>query len=71
MTIGGATFITGMILTPLPVPFGFPTMNIGLSIMLKTSHKVKRTLIKLFKKSRRGEQVWRKGRELHRRRIRA
>jgi predicted membrane channel-forming protein YqfA (hemolysin III family) len=71
MTIGGVTFITGMILFPLPVPFGFPTMIIGLSIMLKASHKVKRTLIRWFKKNRHSEKIWRKSRELRRQRIRA
>ena len=69
MTIGGVTFITGAVLSPLPVPFGFPTMIIGLSIMLKASHKVKRTLIRLFKKNRHSEKVWRKSRELGRRLI--
>lgn len=70
MAIGGVIFIVGMILFPLPVPFGLPTMIIGLSIMLKASHKVKRIMIRLFKKNRHSEQVWRKGRELRRKRIR-
>ncbi|MGR9046211.1 MAG: hypothetical protein ACU83N_13010 [Gammaproteobacteria bacterium] len=67
MTVGGIIFVAGMILFPLPVPLGLPTMIIGLSIMLKASHKVKRIMIKLFKKNRHSEQAWRKGRALHRR----
>lgn len=67
MTVGGIIFVAGMILFPLPVPLGLPTMIIGLSIMLKASHKVKRIMIKLFNKNRHSKQVWRKGRALHRR----
>lgn len=67
MTVGGTVFAAGVILFPLPVPFGLPIMVIGLSIMLKASDKVKRTVIRLFKKNRHGERLWRKGREMHRR----
>ena len=67
MTVGGTAFTAGVILFPLPVPFGLPVMLIGLSIMFKTSNKVKRTVIRLFKKNRHSERLWCKGRQLHRR----
>lgn len=66
MTVGGTVFAAGLILFPLPVPLGLPAMVIGLSIMLKASNKIKRTVIRLFKKNRHSTQVWRKGRELRR-----
>jgi undecaprenyl-diphosphatase len=37
MSIGSTIFIFGLILFPLPVPFGLPTMILGLSIMFKAS----------------------------------
>jgi hypothetical protein len=50
----------------LPVPLGLPTMVIGLSIMLKASNQIKRTVIRLFKKNRHSSHVWRKVRALRR-----
>lgn len=64
MTIGGVVFVIGMILFPLPVPFGLPTMIVGLSIMLKASNDVKRLIIRLFKLHPQTEKLWRKTRAL-------
>ncbi|WP_084685536.1 hypothetical protein [Methylotuvimicrobium alcaliphilum] len=66
MSVGGTVFVAGLILFPLPVPLGLPTMVVGLSIMLKASNKIKRTVIKLFKKNRHSSHAWRKGRALRR-----
>lgn len=66
MTTGSVVFVVGMILFPLPVPFGLPTMIVGLSIMLKASNDVKRLIIRLFKLHPRTEKLWRNVRALRR-----
>ncbi|MEF3076783.1 hypothetical protein V2P20_17290 [Methylobacter sp. Wu1] len=66
MTTGSVVFVVGMILFPLPVPFGLPTMIVGLSIMLKASNDVKRLIIRLFKLHPRTEKLWRNARSLRR-----
>ena len=60
MTIGSSVFIVGLILFPLPVPLGLPTMIVGLSLMFKASDKVKRTTIRLFNKHPYSYSVWQK-----------
>ncbi|MGJ0489411.1 hypothetical protein [Methylobacter sp.] len=66
MMTGSVVFVVGMILFPLPVPFGLPTMIVGLSIMLKASNDVKRLIIRLFKLHPRTEKLWRSARALRR-----
>lgn len=46
MTIGMIVFIIGVILFPVPLPLGLPTMLIGLAIMFKASDRVKRKVIR-------------------------
>ncbi len=58
--IGGVVFVIGMILFPLPVPFGLPVMIIGLAIMFKASNQVKRKVIRLADKHPRSREVWQK-----------
>lgn len=60
MAIGSSVFIVGMILFPLPVPFGLPTMIFGLSLMFKASDKVKRSTIRLINKHPYSQSVWQK-----------
>lgn len=64
---GGIIFIIGLILFPMPVPLGIPTMIIGLSIILKGSNRAKRLTINLIKKNRYSNQLWRKTRDLQKR----
>lgn len=66
LTIGGIIFVIGMILFPLPVPFGLPTMIVGLAIMFKASNEVKRRVIKLFDKNRHTRKAWQKARDYRR-----
>lgn len=66
-SIGGIIFIIGLILFPMPVPLGIPTMIIGLSIILKGSNRAKRLVISFIKKNRYSNQFWRKTRDLHKR----
>ncbi|MCB1985540.1 MAG: hypothetical protein KDF49_08925 [Nitrosomonas sp.] len=65
MSVGTVVFVIGVILFPLPGPFGIPTMVIGLSIMLKASNRVKRLTIRLVHKNRHSSRFWRKIRGLH------
>lgn len=60
LTVGGIIFVIGMILFPLPVPFGLPTMILGLAIMFKASNKVKRKVIRLLDKNHHTRMVWQK-----------
>ncbi len=63
MSLGSTLFFIGMILFPLPVPFGLPVMLIGLSIMFKASNAFKRKAIRLFDKNKYSRQAWQKIRE--------
>jgi len=67
MMVGSTVFFIGMILFPLPVPFGLPTMIVGLAIMFKASNKVKRKVIRLSDKHPYSRQLWQKIREIRRR----
>ena len=67
LTIGGILFVTGMILFPLPVPFGLPVMMISLAMMLKASFKVKRIVIHLSDKNESTRKTWQITRNLLRR----
>ncbi len=58
MIIGSLLFLIGMVLFPLPVPFGAPTMLIGLILMFKASNRVKRRFIRLFKKHPFSHKAW-------------
>jgi len=60
MAAGSTIFIIGMVLFPLPVPFGLPTMIVGLSLMFKASDKVKRSTLKLFNKYPYSRNAWQK-----------
>ncbi len=60
MSTGSTLFFIGLILFPLPVPFGLPVMLIGLSIMFKASNSFKRKAIRLFDKHRYSRQAWQK-----------
>ncbi len=51
-SIGITLFIIGMILTPLPIPFGVPIMLLGLFILIKSSFKSKRWAVSLINKNR-------------------
>jgi len=58
LTVGSIIFVIGMILFPLPVPFGLPTMILGLAIMFKASNKVKRKVIRLLDKNHHTRKAW-------------
>ena len=60
--MGSVIFVMGMIIFPLPVPvpFGLPTMILGLTIMFKASNKVKRRVLQLLDKTHRTRMVWKK-----------
>ncbi len=60
MITGSILFVIGMILFPLPVPFGLPVMVVGMLMMLKASNKVKRHLIRLSDKNQHTRKVWNK-----------
>lgn len=66
MIVGSFIFVIGMILFPLPVPFGLPIMIMGLAIMFKASNKVKRRVIKLLGKNQRTRQAWQKVKDYRR-----
>ena len=66
LTLGCIIFIIGVILFPLPIPFGLPTMIVGLAIMFKASNKVKRRAIKLFDKNKHTRNAWQKARDYRR-----
>ncbi|SHE22600.1 hypothetical protein [methanotrophic endosymbiont of Bathymodiolus puteoserpentis (Logatchev)] len=66
LMLGGFIFVIGMILFPLPVPFGLPTMIVGLAIMFKASNKVKRRLIRLFDKNKHSRKAWQKAKAYRR-----
>ncbi|SEM80194.1 PGPGW domain-containing protein [Nitrosomonas marina] len=65
--VGTIIFVFGIVLFPLPGPFGLPTMAIGLTILLKASNRIKRLTINLVRKNRLTSALWRKTREFHRR----
>ena len=67
LTLGGIIFVIGMILFPLPVPFGLPTMIIGAAIMFKASDKVKRKMIRWSDKNKHTRKLW-QGVRVYRRR---
>jgi hypothetical protein len=58
-------FVLGVMLFPLPGPFGIPTMAIGLSIMLKASNKVKRLTLRLVHRNRHSSRIWHSMRSLY------
>ena len=60
LSVGGIIFVIGLILFPLPVPFGLPTMILGLAIMFKASNKVKRKVIRLLDKNHLTRKLWKK-----------
>ncbi|MDF1583245.1 MAG: hypothetical protein RQ733_12885 [Methyloprofundus sp.] len=66
LMLGSIIFVIGMILFPLPVPFGLPTMVVGLAIMFKASNKVKRRVIKLFDKNQYSRKAWQKAKDYRR-----
>ncbi len=66
MTLGVIIFVIGMILFPLPVPFGLPTMIVGLAIMFKASNKVKRRVIRWSDKNHHTRKAWQKVRDYRR-----
>ena len=63
LTLGGIVFVIGMILFPLPVPFGLPTMVTGLAIMFKASNKVKRFTLRCLDKNQHTRKLWQRIRE--------
>jgi len=63
MSVGTVVFIIGLIIFPLPLPFGIPIMIIGLSLMFKASDKVKRIAIKRFNKHAYSRYTWQKVRD--------
>ena len=67
LTLGGIIFVIGVILFPLPVPFGLPTMIVGLTIMFKASDKVKRITIRCLDKNQHTRKLWLRIREYRRR----
>lgn len=67
MSAGVVIFLIGAILFPMPVPIGLPIMVLGLSIILKTSHQVKRLTVRLIHKNRHSSGLWCKMREIHKR----
>jgi hypothetical protein len=64
---GMVIFVLGMLLFPLPGPFGIPTMAIGLSIMLKASNRVKRLTLRLVHRNRHSSRIWQRMRSLYKR----
>ncbi len=58
--VGGLIFIIGMILFPLPVPLGLPTMIIGLAMMFKASNRVKRNVIRRANHYPQTRALWQK-----------
>ena len=67
LSAGMIIFILGLVLFPMPGPFGIPTMAIGLTIMLKASDRVKRIVIRLVHKNKHSSQIWRSTRKLFKR----
>jgi hypothetical protein len=45
--LGGALTILGIVIAPLPGPFGVPVMVVGLMLLLRSSYWAKRTFLKL------------------------
>jgi Putative transmembrane protein (PGPGW) len=45
--LGGAIVVLGIVIAPLPGPFGVPIMVIGLMILLRSSFSAKRAFVKL------------------------
>lgn len=60
LIVGSTLFIIGIILFPLPVPLGLPTMILGLAIMFKASNRVKRKVIRLLDKNHHTRHLWKK-----------
>ncbi|WP_305910033.1 hypothetical protein Q9L42_002360 [Methylomarinum sp. Ch1-1] len=67
MAIGASIFCIGMILFPLPLPLGLPTMLVGLAIMFKASDSVKRKVIRWSDKNHHTRKAWQKVRDYRRR----
>ena len=67
VSLGLIIFLLGIILFPLPGPFGIPTMMIGMTIMLKASNKVKRIVLRLAHRNNHSSQIWLKMRRKHQR----
>ena len=44
---GGAIVVIGLLMAPLPGPFGVPVMVVGLMILLRSSFWAKRTFVRL------------------------
>ena len=45
--LGGAIVAVGIVMAPLPGPFGVPVMVVGLMILLRSSFWARRTFVKL------------------------
>lgn len=58
MGLGISIFIIGVILFPIPVPLGLPTMLIGLAVMFKASNRVKRLVIRTSIKYHYTNKLW-------------
>jgi len=58
ITLGYVVFIVGLILFPLPVPFGLPTMMVGLVILFKASDRMKRRIIRGANKNIYTRKLW-------------
>jgi hypothetical protein len=67
LSVGGIIFVIGMILFPLPVPFGLPTMIVGLAIMFRASDKVKRRVIRWTDKNHHTRMAWLRFKDYRRR----
>ena len=48
--LGGVLVVLGLVMAPLPGPFGLPVMVIGLMLLLRGSYWAKRAFLKLQRK---------------------
>lgn len=48
--LGGALTVLGIVMAPLPGPFGVPVMVVGLMLLLRSSYWAKRAFLKLQRK---------------------
>jgi hypothetical protein len=48
--LGGIIVILGIVMAPLPGPFGVPVMVVGLMILLRSSFSARRAFVKLQRK---------------------
>lgn len=67
MMIGLSILIIGLILFPLPIPLGLPTMLVGLAILFKASDRVKRLVIRWSDKNHHTRRAWRAVKDYRRR----